>query len=81
MKIYIIVGENISLQNVSARAAYSTRAAADAHIADENRMWFDDRAVVVELELDAEHNERELASSVLDAVAVNRFLAGDTLHE
>ena len=52
--VYVVVGHNRSFDNISARAAYSTRAAADLHLADPKRMWFDDRAVVVELEVDAE---------------------------
>jgi hypothetical protein len=49
MKIYIIVGENKKLSNISARAAYSTREAAELY-----NNWFDDRITIVELDLDAE---------------------------
>lgn len=58
MTIYVIVGENKSFENVSARAAYSTRELAEAHLANPKSMWFDDRAVIVELELDKEVSAR-----------------------
>ena len=54
MTVYIIVGENRTLENVSARAVYSTRAAAEQHLGDPDRMWFDDRAVIVALDIDKE---------------------------
>jgi len=54
MMVYVIVGESRSLGNISARAAYTTEEAACAHVNDDERMWFDDRAVVVPLELDKE---------------------------
>lgn len=54
MTVYVIVGHNKKCDNVSARAAYSTRAEAEAHLVDPTRMWFDDRAVIVELEVDQE---------------------------
>jgi hypothetical protein len=47
--IYVVVGENKMLNNISARGAYSTREAAERHVRDD---WFDDRATIVELELD-----------------------------
>jgi len=50
--VYVIVGENRTVNNISARAAYSTRDEAERHLTDKNRMWFDDRAVIVELVLD-----------------------------
>lgn len=56
MKVYVIVGENRMFHNISARAAYSSREAAEAHLRDVKKMWFDDRAVVVELELDEEED-------------------------
>ncbi len=57
MKVFVIVGENKMIGNISARAAYSTRKAAEEHLADKiDRMWFDDRAVIVELELDKEQS-------------------------
>ena len=52
MTIFVIVGENRSFDNISARAAYSRREDAESHLTDKARMWFDDRAVIVELELD-----------------------------
>ena len=54
MTLFVIIGQNLKLENVSARAVYSKREDAEAHLADKARMWFDDRAVVVELELDKE---------------------------
>lgn len=54
MTVYVIVGANEAFENISARAVYSTREKADAHIKDAKRMWFDDRAVVVELVVDVE---------------------------
>lgn len=54
MIVYAVVGENRGVNNVSARAVYSRREDADAHLADDARMWFDDRAVVIELEVDKE---------------------------
>lgn len=61
MKVYVIVGHWSGfegVENISARAVYSTRAEAEAHIADPARMWFDDRAAVIELEVDAEAKEK-----------------------
>lgn len=55
MKVYIVVGHNRLFDNVSARAAYSTREAAERY-----DPWFDDRHVIVELEVDA-NVEREKA--------------------
>ena len=52
-KVYVIVGENEKFNNISARAAYTRREDAEAHLLDKERMWFDDQAVVIELELDA----------------------------
>ena len=49
MNVYVIVGHNRSLENISARAAYTTREAAEAHLASKDCMWFDDRATIVEL--------------------------------
>jgi len=57
MKVYVIVGENKGLENISARAAYSRREDAEAHQNDPTRMWFDDRSAIVELELDGEISE------------------------
>lgn len=54
MKIFVIIGENQAVNNISARAAYSTREAAERHLQSKSAMWFDDRAVIVELELDKE---------------------------
>jgi hypothetical protein len=54
MKVFVIVGENRKMSNISARAAYSTRELADRHISSKEAMWFDDRAEVIELEVDAE---------------------------
>jgi hypothetical protein len=54
MKVYIVVGENRNVNNISARAAYSTQPLAEAHLADPQRMYFDDRAVIVPLEIDVE---------------------------
>jgi len=51
MKIFVIVGENKSIGNISARAAYVTLEAAEEHLASPQKMWFDDRAEIVELEL------------------------------
>lgn len=61
MTVFIIVGDNARLENISARAAYSTREEAEAHLADPERMWFDNRAVIVPLELDAEAKSAVLA--------------------
>lgn len=54
MKVYVIVGENRQFENVSARAVYSTREKAEAHLTSKELMWFDDRAVIVELTIDRE---------------------------
>jgi hypothetical protein len=54
MKVYVIVGVNRLLENTSARAVYSRREDAEAHLLDKKRMWFDDHAVMVEHEIDAE---------------------------
>jgi hypothetical protein len=61
MKVYVIVGENTLVNNISARAAYSRRRDAEDHLEDKKRMWFDERAVVIELELDEEVPERQTA--------------------
>lgn len=50
--VYVIVGENKAMNNISARAVYSTRELAQAHLDSEASMWFDDRAVIVELTID-----------------------------
>lgn len=68
MKIFVIVGHNRRLDNVSARAAYSSRAQAEAHLADRERMWFDDDAAIVELEVDREERE-PLSPSPLESSA------------
>lgn len=47
--MFVVVGHNRVFDNISARAVYSTREAAEAY--DD---WFDDRWTIVELELDAE---------------------------
>lgn len=52
MTVFVIVGENTKFNNISARAVYSTREAAENHLKDKDCMWFDERAVIVELELD-----------------------------
>lgn len=52
MILYVIVGKNRLLNNISARAVYSKREYAENHLKDPNCMWFDDEAVIVELELD-----------------------------
>ena len=51
MIVYVVVGRNNLLGNIGARAAYSTRAAAELHLTDPRRMWFDDNATITELEL------------------------------
>ncbi len=48
-KVCVVIGENKTFNNISARAAYSTREAAEKF-----DRWFDDRVQIVELELDAE---------------------------
>ena len=60
-KVYVIVGENRLIENISARAVYSTREKAQAHLDSKECMWFDDRAVIVELELDREYVKKEAA--------------------
>jgi hypothetical protein len=50
--VFGIVGENRTFNNISARAVYSCREDAEAHLRDPERMWFDDRAVVIPLMLD-----------------------------
>ena len=54
MQIYVIVGHNQELENISARAAFTDRTEAEAYIKDPKRNWFDDRSVIVPLELDTE---------------------------
>lgn len=59
MTVYVIVGDNRLLQNISARAVYSKREDAEAHLKDAKRMWFDDHAAIIELELDGELLKKE----------------------
>ena len=61
MKVYVIVGENLDLENVSARAVYSKLEDAEAHLRSKELMWFDGRAAIVEHELDAVQNLTRLA--------------------
>ena len=51
-EIFVIVGENQMLNNISARAAYSTKERAEAHLSSKEAMWFDERSTIVKLELD-----------------------------
>jgi hypothetical protein len=66
MTVYVIIGRNEMFNNVSARAAYSTREAAEAHLLSDDKMWFDDAAVIVELELDATPIQSHLIGPVGD---------------
>jgi len=54
MNVYVIVGHSKEFMNISARAVYSTREQAEKHLKDKKRMWFDDSAAIVELEVDKE---------------------------
>ena len=51
MKVFVIVGENEMMQNISARAVYDSLEKAKAHLNDKDKMYYDDRAVIIELEL------------------------------
>ena len=53
MKVYVIVGRNCLLENTEARAVYSRREDAEAHLLDKKRMRFDDYAAIFEHEVDA----------------------------
>ena len=52
--VFVIVGRSDRFENISARAVYTTRAAAEQHLVDPQRMWFDDAAVIVALMLNDE---------------------------
>ena len=47
MTVYVIVGENRLLSNISARAVYTKREDAEAHLVSKERMWFDDHAAII----------------------------------
>jgi hypothetical protein len=48
MKVYVVVGENRWLSNISARAVFCTRVEAENYEATQD---FDDRTQIVELDL------------------------------
>ncbi len=54
MKVFVIVGENDVLNNISAGAAFTTKEEAERYVADPKRNWFYSRTAIVELELDKE---------------------------
>ena len=57
MKVYVVIGENQMMHNICAHAVYSNQRDAQEHLGDPKRMWFADRAVINEIELDGELNK------------------------
>lgn len=52
MRIYVVVGENRRLANISARAAFTTKEKAQDWIDNPKENWFNDVCAIVELELE-----------------------------
>jgi len=50
--VYVVVGRNKQLDNVSARAVYSRKPDAFAHVANVKERWAEEEAAVVELVVD-----------------------------
>ena len=53
MKVYVVVGYNRTLNNASARVAFSKREDAQRWMDHTVSNWFDDKSKIIELELDA----------------------------
>ena len=53
MNIFVVVGENTGMGNISARAVFTTKVKAQEWIDDPVQNWFNDKTVIVgPLELD-----------------------------
>lgn len=54
MKVYVVIGENRRMHNISAHAAFTTRTAAEKWAKDPKENWLSDRWAINEVELDLE---------------------------